>query len=86
MDSKAIVLDHIKPLMNAGAVCFGSTLLQAGVTRSWAARLLMAHYNRHGVFSNRLDTLDGLETALRARFSIVSIEIVGCAALFRACL
>jgi hypothetical protein len=86
MDSKAIVFDHIKPLMNAGAVCFGSTLLQAGVTRSWAARLLMAHYNRHGVFSNRLDTLDGLESALRARFSIVSIEIVGCAALFRACL
>ncbi len=84
MASKAIVFDRIKPLMNEGAVCFGSTLLQAGVTRSWAAKLLMAHYNRHGVFSNRLDSLDALETALRARFSVVSIEIVGCAALFHA--
>ncbi len=84
MTSKAIVLDHIKPLMNAGGVCFGSTLLQGGVTRSWAAQLLMAHYNRHGVFSNRHDDVDALENTLRTRFSDVAIEIVGCAALFYA--
>ena len=80
--SKAVVFDHIKPLMNAGAVCFGSTLLQGGVKPTWAAQLLMAHYNRYGVFSNRHDNLDTLETALRSRFSTVVIEIVGCAALF----
>lgn len=84
MASKAIVFDRIKPLMNAGAVCFGSTLLQGGVRRTWAAKLLMAHYNRHGVFSNRHDDVESLETALRSRFSTVSIEVVGCAALFHA--
>jgi len=82
MASKAVVFDHIKPLMNAGAVCFGSTLLQGGVRRNWAAKLLMAHYNRHGVFSNRHDDVETLETTLRARFSRVAVEIVGCAALF----
>lgn len=82
MASKAVVFDHIKPLMNAGAVCFGSTLLQGGVRRNWAAKLLMAHYNRHGVFSNRHDDVETLETALRARFSRVAVEIIGCAALF----
>jgi len=84
MAAKAIVFDHIKPWMNAGGVCFGSTLLQGGVTRNWAAKLLMAHYNRHGVFSNRHDDVETLEAALRARFSRVEIEIVGCAALFSA--
>jgi hypothetical protein len=84
MAAKAIVFDHIKPWMNAGGVCFGSTLLQGGVTRNWAAKLLMAHYNRHGVFSNRHDDVETLEAALRARFSRVEIEIVGCAALFYA--
>lgn len=82
MAAKAIVFDHIKPWMNAGGVCFGSTLLQGGVDRNWAAKLLMAHYNRHGVFSNRHDDVETLETALRTRFSSVEIEIVGCAALF----
>lgn len=82
MASKAVVFDRIKPLMNAGAVCFGSTLLQGGVYRNWAAKLLMAHYNRHGVFSNRHDDARTLASALRERFSSVSVEIVGCAMLF----
>jgi hypothetical protein len=84
MASKAAVFDHIKPLMNPSAVCFGSTLLQSGVRRNWAAKLLMAHYNRYGVFSNRHDSVEALETALRKRFSSFAIEIVGCAALFHA--
>lgn len=82
MASKAVVFDHIKPLMNPGAICFGATLLQGGVRRSWTAKLLMAHYNRHGVFSNRQDDVEALERALRTRFSFISIEIVGCAAFF----
>lgn len=84
MESKAVVFDHIKPLMNPGAVCFGSTLLQGDVRRNWAAKLLMAHYNRHGVFSNRHDSVEALERALRTRFSFFAIDIVGCAGLFSA--
>jgi hypothetical protein len=69
--------------MNPGAVVFGSTLLQGGVRRGWAARRLMALYNARGVFSNREDDLRSLERAL-AGFRDVTVEIVGCAALFSA--
>ncbi|NTV09443.1 MAG: class I SAM-dependent methyltransferase [Zoogloea sp.] len=82
--SKAVVFDHLKALMNPGAVIFGSTLLQGGVPRNWFARRLMAVYNRLGIFSNTKDDLDGLKHALDQRFQDVSVEVVGCAALFSA--
>jgi hypothetical protein len=82
--SKARVFDHLRPLMNPGAVLFGSTLLQGGVARSRAARRLMSIYNDRGIFSNVHDDLDGLRQALAARFREVSVEVIGCAALFSA--
>jgi hypothetical protein len=39
-------------------------------------------YNKKGIFSNQYDSLDGLKRALDQRFRDVSIEIIGCAALF----
>lgn len=84
IDAKTVILDHLKAHMNPGAVLFGSTLLQGGVSRGWAARRLMAFYNRKGIFSNRDDHLQGLEQALTQRFPHVSIQITGCAALFSA--
>ncbi len=82
IESKAMVLDHLKALMNPGAVLFGSTLLQGGVRRGGAAKRLMAFYNKKGIFSNREDDLDSLKRVLAQRFSEVSVEVVGCAALF----
>ncbi len=82
IESKAVAFDHLKALMNPGAVLFGSTLLQGGVQRNWAAKRLMAAYNRKGVFSNQSDDLDGLKRELGKRFKDVTVEVVGCAALF----
>lgn len=82
IEAKTVAFDHLKALMNPGAVLFGATLLQGGVTRNWGARRLMEIYNRKGVFSNRGDDLAGLQRALAQRFADVSIEVVGCAALF----
>jgi hypothetical protein len=82
--SKARVFDHLAPLMNPGAVLFGSTLVQGGVARGWAARRLMSIYNARGIFSNVDDDVDGLRRALAARFREVSVEVIGCAALFSA--
>lgn len=84
IEEKARLFDHLTPLMKDGATLFGSTLLRGGAPRSAAARRLMAFYNRKGVFSNERDDLDGLRSALEARFRDVSIETVGCAALFSA--
>jgi 2-polyprenyl-3-methyl-5-hydroxy-6-metoxy-1,4-benzoquinol methylase len=84
MESKSMAFDHLKALMNPDAVIFGSTLLQHGVERSWTAKRLMDFYNKKGIFSNENDGIDGLQHALDQRFRSVSVEIVGCAALFSA--
>ena len=82
IESKAVVFDHLKALMNPNAVIFGSTLLQGGVQRSGAAKRLMGLYNRKGIFSNERDHLEGLEDALARRFRDVTVRVVGCGALF----
>ena len=83
IELKAVAFDHLKALMNPKAVFFGSTLLQGGVPRNWLAKRLMDVYNEKGIFSNRWDHLDGLTQELKRRFNDVSVEVVGCAALFR---
>jgi hypothetical protein len=82
MDAKAVAFDHLQALMNPHAVLFGSTLLQGGVPRSWWAKRLMDVYNHQHIFSNRHDSLAGLTRALRQRFRDVSVDVVGCAAIF----
>lgn len=82
IESKAVVFDHLKALMHPNAVLFGSTLLQGGVHPNWFAQRLMNAYNSKGIFSNRNDSLEGLRRVLEARFRDVSIDVVGCAALF----
>jgi len=84
MTSKAVVFDHLKPLLRPDGVIFGATLLQGGVPRSWGARRLMKLYNAKGIFSNRDDDLEVLRAELGRRFHDVQIEVVGCAALFSA--
>ncbi|HEY5893022.1 MAG TPA: class I SAM-dependent methyltransferase [Chthoniobacterales bacterium] len=80
--SKAVVFDHLKALMNPNGVLFGATLLQGGVTRNWFAKRVMAAYNKKGIFTNQQDNVDDLHRVLNERFRDVSVEIVGCAALF----
>jgi hypothetical protein len=84
MTAKARCFDSLLPLMKPGATIFGATLLQGGVERNAAARALMNFYNAKGVFSNRRDDLGALNRELEKRFRDVSIEVVGCGALFTA--
>jgi len=84
MPEKAVVFDHLRPLMRPGAVLFGATLVQGDAPRNLPARRLMAFYNRKGIFSNTADTLDALTLELSLRFENVQVELVGCAALFAA--
>ncbi|HYH22581.1 MAG TPA: class I SAM-dependent methyltransferase [Azospirillum sp.] len=84
MAEKAVAFDHLRPLMNPGAVVFGATLVQGDAPRSRAAQRLMDVYNAKGVFSNRDDTVAGLRAELAKRFARPEVELVGCAAVFRA--
>jgi len=80
--SKAVAFDHLKALMNPGAILFGTTLLQEGVSRNRLAKRLMDFYNKKGFISNRQDSLEGLKRALNERFQDVLVEVNGCAAIF----
>jgi hypothetical protein len=82
IEEKCIAFDHLKTLMNPKAVFFGSTLLQGGVVRNWPAKRLMDIYNAKGIFSNKADSLDGLTQELKRRFKDVTVDVIGCVALF----
>jgi Methyltransferase domain len=82
IESKAIAFDYLQTMMNPNAVIFGSTLLQGNVSRNWLAKSLMGVYNSKGIFSNQDDDLEGLVRSLNNRFRDVSIQVVGCVALF----
>jgi SAM-dependent methyltransferase len=84
MPEKAVVFDHLAPLLSPGARLFGATIVQGTVPRPRAAQALMNFYNRKGIFSNAADTVEDLEAALRQRFRDVRIAIIGSVALFEA--
>ena len=82
MAAKAVAFDHLSALANPGATVFGATLLHEGVHRNWFARQVMARNNRHGIFTNTHDSLDALRAELERRLSEVSIDVIGCVAVF----
>jgi SAM-dependent methyltransferase len=82
MRSKAVAFDNLMALANPGARLFGATLLHDGVRRNWLARQVMARNNAHGIFSNADDSLDALQAALAERLADVSVDVVGCVAIF----
>jgi 2-polyprenyl-3-methyl-5-hydroxy-6-metoxy-1,4-benzoquinol methylase len=79
---KAVLFDHLHPLMNPGATLFGSTILHNGVRKNRAAIRLMKFYNRKGIFSNSGDDLKSLEQSLHEHLDDISVRVVGCVALF----
>lgn len=82
--AKSVVFDHLKPLLGAGGVLFGATLLAGGVACSGPAFKVMTYYNKRGMFSNAQDTLADLRQELASRFDRIDIQTFGCAALFSA--
>lgn len=80
--SKEIVFEHLDALTDPGAVVFGATLLHGGVPRNLLARKVMDRNNRHGIFSNADDDLDGLRAVLASRLNDVKLDVVGCVGVF----
>jgi hypothetical protein len=82
MRTKAVVFDHLKALLNSSGVLFGATLLGGGVEPGWAARQAMKFFNAKRIFTNHEDDLLGLRDELARRFAEISVQVVGCVALF----
>ncbi|MCG8564828.1 MAG: class I SAM-dependent methyltransferase [Desulfobacterales bacterium] len=84
LEEKAVVFEHLLPLLTPGGTLFGATILGQGRTPNFAARKLMALYNKKGIFHNRTDDLETLTRELARRFSRVRIRTRGCVAVFSA--
>ncbi len=80
--SKGVVFDHLRPLMNPGGRVFGATLLHDGVERNWLARTVMERNNKHGIFANVDDSLDGLRSTLAEHLDNSVVDVVGCVGAF----
>lgn len=79
---KGKIFENIRPVLNPGGILFGATILQGDVPRSFWARHLMDVYNKKGIFTNTGDTRTALEEQLNTYFSQVTVDVIGCVALF----
>ena len=84
MKDKGVVFDNAKQVMNPGGVVFGCTILNKNVKKNLAAKFVIHMANKDKTFSNIEDGYDELMEELSKRFKNVSIDIIGCMALFRA--
>lgn len=80
--SKSVVFRNLKPLLTAGGVIFGTTILGVRAQHGWLARRIIPRYNAMKAFTNTHDSLDDLEQALRSEFHSYSLRVVGSVALF----
>lgn len=82
MAGKGAAFKHLKPFLNPGAVVFGMTILGRNVPHNALGKMLMSVYNKKGIFSNREDDREGLESILKENFGSYQIETQGCVAFF----
>lgn len=82
MNAKGTVFEHVRSVLNPGAIVFGSTILYKGVKRNLFATLSMKMNNRKGIMTNMEDDAEGLQENLRRHFSESSVQVIGCEALF----
>ncbi|RCI08746.1 hypothetical protein L249_4722 [Ophiocordyceps polyrhachis-furcata BCC 54312] len=78
------VLRAVVPLLSPDGVLVGATVLGKGRRLNLLARLLLALYNRWGVFGNMADSEEVFRHALVASFRHVDAWCVGAVMLFRA--
>lgn len=84
MARKAVAVTDIAAVLAPTGVLFGASVLGTAGRHTWAARRMLAAYNRQGGFDNLTDTEDGLAGILGASFEHVELETVGSVAIFAA--
>jgi SAM-dependent methyltransferase len=82
MAEKALVFDHLAPLLAPGGRLFGTTILRRGVPQTPLSLGLMRFLNARGVFGNAGDDLATLKAALGERFTDYEIRTRGSVAIF----
>jgi SAM-dependent methyltransferase len=81
---KAVAVANIAAVLAPTGVLFGASVLGTSGRHTWAARQMLAAFNRQGGFDNLHDTEAGLGDILGASFEHVELETIGSIAIFAA--
>lgn len=81
---KGILFYHLKNLLKDDGVVFGSTIVSKGCDHNILSLMANRLFNFIGLLKNRHDSVAELETALKAYFREVHIEVHGSTAVFSA--
>lgn len=82
MNTKGVVFQNVKSVLNTGGIVFGSTILGKGLKHNLLGSLALRVTNQQRIMSNLADDLDGLRENLRRHFPESDIQLVGSEALF----
>jgi SAM-dependent methyltransferase len=81
-ETKGVVFENLKALLNPGGVVFGSSILYVGVHRNLLATCTLILTNHWGFMTNIEDDPEGLKASLAEHFSESCVKVMGCMALF----
>jgi SAM-dependent methyltransferase len=81
---KAAAVANVAAALAPDGVLFGASVLGTSGRHTWAARRMLAAFNRQGGFDNLTDTEEGLGEILGASFEHVELETIGSIAIFAA--
>jgi 2-polyprenyl-3-methyl-5-hydroxy-6-metoxy-1,4-benzoquinol methylase len=84
MKDKGIIFDHAKQVLNPNGTVFGCTILNQGVEKGLAAKIMMRVTNNSQAFCNLEDGLNELKEEMSQRFEKVKVNVIGCMAIFSA--
>jgi 2-polyprenyl-3-methyl-5-hydroxy-6-metoxy-1,4-benzoquinol methylase len=79
---KTAVIDNLRPLLAPGARVFGATIVSDPALHNPASRVVMAAFNRAGVFSNTDDSAALLAEGLEQHLDELHVAVTGAVALF----
>jgi ubiquinone/menaquinone biosynthesis C-methylase UbiE len=82
LSEKSVVFDQAARCLTPGGVVFSATVLNIQDKMNWLAKRVFSDFNKKGIFCNREDSLETLESELTRCFDDVHITMKGVAALF----
>lgn len=82
LSDKSVVFDHLKHHLKSTGMLYGATILGDSANHNGLGQKLMTVYNRKGIFGNRYDSRETLETEMNKHFGDVRIKVHGKVALF----
>jgi len=84
MEEKGKVFDSISSLMTSKTQIFGYTIVNQDIRKTLLSRFVFWILHKLKVINGPLDSASSLATELNKRFHQVSVQTIGCVAIFNA--